>query len=510
MKCIIGAAALCVVSPALAQYSPPPQTSVAGTGKTFCSQYEQALAIANRAAGQPYHRPPAGCFAVAPEVTITILQSYPKLSYGGAIWQVQLGRTTGFLAFSLAPSVPPVAAAVKTPAKVASSQPTLSETRIQATKPSDGTFATASLPPVASPRMKSGEPASPAEEVQSPKPQPQTIKKEEPVILIGNEKSVQINRFDGPNQALNHDSAANGAPTTDCDTYATLETRIGSTPSNVPFERINPALAIPACEDAVRRFPNERRLIFQLGRAYSKNNDIESALVQFQKAASLGYAPAQTNLGYMYREGSGVVKDASRALDWFTRAAGQDYMPAQNALGYAYDHGDGVRTDHAQAAAWYQRAAEQGDAQSQAVLGNLYATGDGVTKDAGQAVAWYRRAAAQGHPMAQSLLANMYLSGEGAAKDEAQAVAWFRKAADQGLPAAQYSLGFLYQHGRGVTINRQLASDWFRKAAAQGYRPAQTALAEFQMQPSGIDAPPVPPENTVTAAPESRGCYSAL
>jgi hypothetical protein len=301
MKCIIGAATLCIVSPALAQYSPPPQASVAGIGKTFCSQYEQALAIANRAAGRPYQRPPAGCFAVAPEVTITILQSYPKLSNGGAIWQVQLGRTTGFLAFSLVPSVPPVAAAVRTPAKVAPSQPTRSEPRIQPTKPSDGRFATASLPPVALSRFKSGERPSPAQEVQSPKPQQQTIKKEEPVILIGNEKSVEINRFDDPNQAQNHVSAANGAPTTDCDTYATLETGIGSTPPNVPFEKINPALAIPAREAAVRRLPNERRLIFQLGRAYSKNNDIESALVQFQKAASLGYAPAQTNLGYMYR-----------------------------------------------------------------------------------------------------------------------------------------------------------------------------------------------------------------
>jgi hypothetical protein len=162
MKSILGAAALCVVSQAaLAQYSPPPQTSVAGASKTFCSEYEQALAIANRPAGQPYQRPPAGCFAVSRDVTVTILQSYPKLPSGGAIWQVQLGRTTGFLAFSLAPSIPPVAAGVKTPAKVAPSQPTPSDPRVPATKPSDGTFATALLPPVASPQamQKSTDPA---------------------------------------------------------------------------------------------------------------------------------------------------------------------------------------------------------------------------------------------------------------------------------------------------------------------------------------------------------------
>jgi hypothetical protein len=139
-RVIAAAAALCLVClPAFAQ--PQIQTSTAGKGKTFCPRYEAALTIANRTAAQPYKRPPAGCFAVAPDVTVTILQPYPKLPSGGAIWQVQLGSTAGFLAFSLAPSIPP-ATVVAQPARPSQPAP--------AAKPSDGT--TASLSPAPSPR----------------------------------------------------------------------------------------------------------------------------------------------------------------------------------------------------------------------------------------------------------------------------------------------------------------------------------------------------------------------
>jgi hypothetical protein len=146
MRRFIFAAALCMASEAvLAQYSAY-QTSNVGTGKTFCSRYEAALMIANRIGGQPYQRPPAGCFVVAPNVPVMILQSYSKLPTGGAIWQVQLGNATGFLAFSLAPSAPPVAAANQPAAKVAPFQPGPSGSAPAAT-PSKGTFATSSLSP---------------------------------------------------------------------------------------------------------------------------------------------------------------------------------------------------------------------------------------------------------------------------------------------------------------------------------------------------------------------------
>jgi hypothetical protein len=208
-RAIVAATALTLVClPTFAQ--PQAQTSAAGRGKTFCSGYEAALTIASRTAGQPYQRPPAGCFAVSPDVIVTILQSYPKLPSGGAIAQVQLGSARGFLAFSLAPSTPPVAALGAAPAKATPSQPAPSGPASPATKPSDSTFATASLPPAPLPQVRAGEAQPPTDDVQSPRTQPKTARRYEPMVPIGGGKSavgdwlvsVEKDRFDGPDQVV--------------------------------------------------------------------------------------------------------------------------------------------------------------------------------------------------------------------------------------------------------------------------------------------------------------------
>jgi len=60
------------------------------------------------------------------------------------------------------------------------------------------------------------------------------------------------------------------APFTDCDMYAAGMAAPGGKPVGVPFDKIDATLAVPACESAVRQYPTNVRLIFQLGRAYSK------------------------------------------------------------------------------------------------------------------------------------------------------------------------------------------------------------------------------------------------
>jgi hypothetical protein len=141
MERVIAAAALCMASEAaLAQYAPQGQTRSQGQARYSARGTSRPSRLVIEQPGNP--SPAAGCFAVSPDVTVTIIQSYPKLPGGGAIWQVQLGRTLGFLVFSLAPSIPP-AAVVAQPARPSQPAP--------AAKPSDGTFATASLSPAPAP-----------------------------------------------------------------------------------------------------------------------------------------------------------------------------------------------------------------------------------------------------------------------------------------------------------------------------------------------------------------------
>lgn len=49
--------------------------------------------------------------------------------------------------------------------------------------------------------------------------------------------------------------------------------------------------------------------------------DDGEAVLRFRRAASQGFAPAQGNLGVMYYEGRGVIKDLVLAHMWFNIAS---------------------------------------------------------------------------------------------------------------------------------------------------------------------------------------------
>jgi len=220
------------------------------------------------------------------------------------------------------------------------------------------------------------------------------------------------------------------APLTDCDRHAAA----------LPFDKVDPAKAIPACIDAVSRNPNTPRLELQLGRAYQKSGKNEDAVIWYRKAAEKGNAIAQNNLGTLYFSGLGVPKDDTQAAVWYRKAADQGVAGAQSILGFMFENGRGVPKDDVQAVAWYRKAAEQGDANAQSNLAAMYGNGRGVAKDEAQAAVWYRKAAEQGLAVAQYFLGVMYESGLGVPKNDAQAIIWYRKAADQGNELAKEKL----------------------------------------------------------------------
>ena len=148
--------------------------------------------------------------------------------------------------------------------------------------------------------------------------------------------------------------------------------------------------------------------------------------------------------------------------------AEQGDATAQVQLGWMYNNGEGVVKDDKQAAAWYRKAAEQGQVFAQFNLGMMYFNGQGVPKDYSQAVAWSRLAAEQGHVQAQYFLGWMYTNGLGVVQDDWQALSWIRKAAEQGHVKAQVSLSAMYAQGRGTAPDVKLAYIWSSVAAVNG------------------------------------------
>src|SRR5271167_40492 len=132
---------------------------------------------------------------------------------------------------------------------------------------------------------------------------------------------------------LSTNAFAQDAPVTDCDVYAASAGDPQRKSNGVPLDKINPDMAIPACEAAVQKYPDSSRLIYQLGRAYQKANDFDAAMVQYRKAADQGFAQALYNVGGMYMIGLSVPQDYAQAAAWFRKAADKGNANAQYNLG---------------------------------------------------------------------------------------------------------------------------------------------------------------------------------
>ena len=88
------------------------------------------------------------------------------------------------------------------------------------------------------------------------------------------------------------------------------------------------------------------------------NGDFRAASKQWRPLAEKGDAKSQTNLGILYFNGKGVLKDYKRAVELFKMAGAQGDAEAQFILGKIYIEGDGVTRSLRSAKFWVSLAFE--------------------------------------------------------------------------------------------------------------------------------------------------------
>ena len=229
----------------------------------------------------------------------------------------------------------------------------------------------------------------------------------------------------------------------------------------------------------------------ELGTMYKNSTGVEQsdekALKPYQKTAEQGDADAQYHLGFMYQYGRGVERSYEKAREWYLKAAEQGLAHAQYNLGRMYQYGRGVERSYEKAAEWFLKAADQGLARAQKNLGNMYSNGTGVEQSYEKAAEWFLKAADQGDADAQCKLGVMYEDGTGVEQSDEKAAKWFQEAAEQELASAQYNLGLMYEDGRGVEQSYEKAVEWFLKAAEQGLAHAQNNLGEMYENGTGVE-----------------------
>ena len=145
--------------------------------------------------------------------------------------------------------------------------------------------------------------------------------------------------------------------------------------------------------------------------------------------AELGQVSAQFNLGVMYT----INERFTAAEHWYHMAALRGHREASYNLGVLYLNGQGVLRDDGQASRWFQRAAERGLPEAQYQLGRMCYEGRGVPRDPQCELQRYRESAEGRYPLAQHDLAVLYHLGEGVAQDEVEAFAWFSAADASGF-----------------------------------------------------------------------------
>lgn len=243
---------------------------------------------------------------------------------------------------------------------------------------------------------------------------------------------------------------------------------------------INTRQAIRACASAVAADPGNLRLLYQFGRALDSAERFDEAVRAYQQAAEAGYAPAMTQLAYLYRSGRVPEPGQDVAANLYFTAAELGHAGARAALGQMYKYGWGVPQSPAETARWVGLAAETGYAPAMDALATMYRDGLGVPVDLRKAFELHRAAASQGHSNAMNNLGQIYRDGRGVDKDIAEAVRWFTEATELGNPLAPYHLSKIYLDGApGIPPDPARAEALLKLAVDRGHDYALVRLAGF-------------------------------
>jgi tetratricopeptide (TPR) repeat protein len=125
-------------------------------------------------------------------------------------------------------------------------------------------------------------------------------------------------------------AALSAEEVTECDRLAAH----GSDPERiapaVSESGMNKAAAQAACEAAAAEDPNNRRVRYQLGRAYFYDGKFDKAMPHLEFAAAAGSPQAQFVLGYIIDTAQGgVAKDPCKVEDLWVKSARQGRLAAQ-------------------------------------------------------------------------------------------------------------------------------------------------------------------------------------
>ena len=129
-----------------------------------------------------------------------------------------------------------------------------------------------------------------------------------------------------------------------------------------------------------------------LKRRLDKQPDYESANAALQIGADRDDPWSLHNLAHHLLYGKGAKKDLKKSTEYYLRAARLGFASSQNNVGWAYYMGTGIKRSIPDAVFWITRAADQGEAFAYGSLCEMYDAGDVFQPNKVEAYKWCRLA----------------------------------------------------------------------------------------------------------------------
>lgn len=188
--------------------------------------------------------------------------------------------------------------------------------------------------------------------------------------------------------------------------------------------------------------------------------DGKKGLELITKAADLGDAESQYNLGLLYMDGELVPKDVKKAAQLWKKAADLGHAMVQFNLGLMYHSGDGVEKSYKQALKYWKMASKQGDVRASENIAVMYEEGQGSRVNTTKAAQFWNIALGQGSEKAKGRLAFYNFQGEGGVDaNKTRAAELLATAAEQGDGTAQFNLAIMFLEGDGIPKNETRAEE---------------------------------------------------
>ena len=208
--------------------------------------------------------------------------------------------------------------------------------------------------------------------------------------------------------------------------------------------------------------------------------EYKEAIRWLTAAADQNLVPPTLTLAEIYIQppDAGITVDIKKGMQYYEKAASLGSAPAEVALGTMYTKGLPGKVDYEQAVSWYKKAAEHGDADGEFALGVSYAMGHGVAVDYAEARRWLTAAANQGQLQAQYDLAIIFEQGNGAPPDRGMAAHYYQLAADRGMAKAQYRFGMML--AKGSSSDDKVAAYKWLALSQNSIKESAAALADVK------------------------------